>query len=127
VTAPAPSLLEAWNRLLEEPRELPKGVLPFLRAADVDFPSEGQVRVSLPPGPGLERLTSPGVRAGLKEALQRRWGHELQLIVAGGSQENGLPSRVTPETVRDGRLRDLVSKEPAIGEAVQELDLELLD
>jgi len=127
VTAPAPSLRDAWSRVLEEPRELPKGVLPFLRAADVDFPSAGQVRVSLPPGPGLERLMSPGVRAGLREALQRHWGHELELIVAGGSQEKGLPSRVTPETVRDGRLRDLVSKEPAIGEVVQELDLELLD
>jgi len=127
VTAPAPSLRDAWSRVLEEPRELPKGVLPFLRAAEVDFPSEGQVRVSLPPGPGLERLMSPGVRAGLREALQRHWGHELELIVAGKGQEKGLPSRATPETVRDGRLRDLVSKEPAIGEVVQELDLELLD
>jgi hypothetical protein len=29
--------------------------------------------------------------------------------------------------VRGGRLRELVDKEPTLGEAVEELDLELLD
>jgi DNA polymerase III subunit gamma/tau len=127
VTVPASSLREAWRRVLEQPRDLPKGVLPFLRAADVDFPSEDQVRVSLPPGPGLERLTSPGAKAGLKEALRRHWGRDLHLIISGEGEKSGPGSRITPESVRDGRLRDLVNKEPALGEAVQELDLELLD
>jgi DNA polymerase III subunit gamma/tau len=127
VTVPASSLRDAWRRVLEQPRELPKGVLPFLRAADVDFPSEDQVRVSLPPGPGLERLTSPGAKAGLKEALRRHWGRDLHLIISGEGEKSGPGSRITPESVRDGRLRDLVNKEPALGEAVQELDLELLD
>jgi DNA polymerase III subunit gamma/tau len=127
VAAPAPSLRAAWSRVLEQPRELPKGVLPFLRAADVAFPSEDQVRVSLPPGPGLERLTSPGVKAGLREALRRHWGRDPEIVIAGEDEKDGLRPRITPESVRDGRLRDLVNKEPVLGEAVQELDLELLD
>ena len=35
--------------------------------------------------------------------------------------------RITEETVRNGRLQELVDKEPALGEAVKELDLELLE
>jgi hypothetical protein len=35
--------------------------------------------------------------------------------------------RITQSAVRDGRLRELVREEPTLKEAVQELDLELLD
>lgn len=124
---PTSSLRSAWNRVLKESGELPKGVLPFLRAADVDFPGEGRVRISLPPGPGLERLRSSGTRATLREALRKHSGIDPELIIAGGDEINGPPARITPESIRDGRMRDLVNKEPALGEAVQELDLELLD
>ena len=36
-------------------------------------------------------------------------------------------ARVTLESVREGRLRELLAKEPALERAVTELDLELLD
>jgi hypothetical protein len=34
---------------------------------------------------------------------------------------------VTAEAVREGRLRDLLALEPLLGQAVKELDLELLE
>ena len=37
------------------------------------------------------------------------------------------PARISQETVREGRLRELVGKEPLLERAVEELDLELLD
>jgi DNA polymerase III subunit gamma/tau len=124
---PPSALRSAWARVLEEPGTLPKGVLPFLRAAEVDFSEKGEVRVSLPPGPGLERLKSPAALARLREALRRHSGLEPELIIAGDAESVASTSRITPESVRDGRLRELVNEEPALGEAVEELDLKLLD
>jgi len=121
------SLRSAWNHVMEEPGTLPKGVVPFLRAADVEFSEEGQVRLAIPPGPGLERLRSPGTIARLREALQRLSGLDPELIITELGAEETAPARITQESLRDGRVKDLVNKEPALGEAVQELDLELLD
>jgi len=123
----SPSLRSAWLRVLDEPGNLPKGIVPFLRAADVDFPREGQVRLSLPSGPGLERLRSPGALVSLRESLRRYSGLDPEVILAEEGEGEGGTARITLESVRDGRLKELVSKEPALGEAVQELDLELLD
>jgi hypothetical protein len=118
---------EAWARILEDPRDLPSGVLPFLRAAVVAFPEERRIELLLPPGPGLERLEDPLAVDALKKALSSHMGDDPQLEVRELEAEEGAPARVTEEMVRNGRLRELVEKEPTLGEAVKELDLELMD
>ncbi len=122
-----PELDQAWKELLRAPRNLPKGVLPFLRAAKVDFPGGREVRISLPPGPGLERLQDPLVLRSLSEALTRLFPGDAELSVRALPPQGSPGGRITEERVRKGRLQELVDKEPALGEAVQELDLELLD
>jgi hypothetical protein len=102
-------------------------VLPFLRAAQVDFPGEREVKISVPPGPGLERLQESSVQQSLREALARHFPQEVELTVRPLAPVGGPEGRITEEKVRRGRLQALVDKEPTLGEAVQELDLELLD
>jgi DNA polymerase-3 subunit gamma/tau len=121
------SLDSAWEKALESPKNLPKGVLPFLKAASVEFPSDGEIRLSVPPGPGLERLQDPQVVRKVKDAVGRFFGSAPELSVLAAAPEDGPPERITEGTVRGGRLRELVDKEPTLGEAVEELDLELLD
>lgn len=120
------TLPEAWRRLLEDPRGLPHGILPFLRAASVEFPGEARIRLVLPRGPGLERLRQGSTLRALRTELGDRFGRDPEVVV-GETEGEAQPSRITEESVRDARLRDLVEKEPALGEAVKELDLELLD
>jgi hypothetical protein len=121
------SLADAWDRVLGNPKNLPKGVLPFLRAATVEFPGEGEIRLSVLPGPGLERLQDPLVTRTLGEALAVHTGSAPDVIILANASGEGRTGRITEETLRDGRLRELLEKEPALGEAVEELDLELLD
>ncbi len=122
------TLTEAWNRILETRKDLPKGVLPFLKGASADFSLEGAIRLSIPPGPAMERLDSPATLRALKGALADlgQDGIEIILLVRDEAGEGGA-GRITEETVRKGRLEELVEKEPTLGEAVKELDLELLD
>ena len=120
-------LRQAWEDLLERPPELPGGVLPFLRAARTDFPGTDTVELHMPPGPGLEGLESRTVLAALKGALKERLDREVRVVVKEGAGSESTGERVTEETVRKGRLKELVDKEPTLEEAVQELDLELLD
>ena len=120
-------LPKAWDLALGDPKNLPKGVLPFLKAAKVDFPGDGRIQLSVLPGPGLERLQDPNVLRILGEAVGLHAGSVPELTISAEGPEEGPTDRITEETVRDGRLRELVEKEPVLGEAVKELDLELLD
>ena len=118
---------EAWSRLLQTPKDLPKGVLPFLRAAQVEFRGEAGIWIALPEGPGLDKLQEPLVQRGLREALSANAGREMKVTVRPLAPEAKASGRITEEGARKGRLKELVDKEPALGEAVKELDLELLD
>jgi hypothetical protein len=75
----------------------------------------------------LERLQDPVVVRTLKEEVGRFLGSVPDLAILPAEPGTAATERITEGTVRDGRLRDLVEKEPALGEAVKELDLELLD
>ena len=63
----------------------------------------------------------------LKAALLARGQEVTEIAILEESEIKQAPSRITEETVRKGRLQELVDKEPTLGEAVKELDLELLD
>jgi len=127
-TSPA-SLSEAWARLLQAPpgQQLPKGTAAVLRGASTDFSEAGRIRILLPPGLGKEKLEDARVIRALKSALAGLGQEDVEIEV--GEQEPGTSTqpRITEATVRKGRLQDLVEKEPTLGEAVKELDLELLD
>ncbi len=126
-TPPTGDPAVAWSRLLDEGTGLPGGLGPFLRAAVVRSGTQGQVEVVLPPGPGLDRLKEPLVRSGLEKALHRHLVGRPRLVVVPGEAPGAASGRITPETVRQSRLRKLIEREPLLGKAVQELDLELLD
>lgn len=117
--------------MLDGGRGIPPGLSSFLRVADPRDGGEGRVTVELPE-PAVERLTdSPGARRGLEEALETAWGRPVTLVLEAvgtpGSAEGSGGRRITQDTVREGRLQELVEKEPRLREAVQELDLELLE
>ncbi|MBI4540472.1 MAG: DNA polymerase III subunit gamma/tau [Gemmatimonadetes bacterium] len=118
-------LAKGWQRMIDEGVGLPSGIRPFLQAAMVAEGEGDRVVLALPPGPGLERLQSPGVRARVEAALARYVGRQVRLEVeAAGNVGAG---RVSPEELRRERLARLVEREPVLGRAVEELDLELLD
>lgn len=122
-------LASAWERTLAS-GGLPPGMSVPLRAAEVSAGPEGRIRLALPEGPALERLREePVVRRSVAAALGKALGRTVELEVvgrgAGGSGE--APARITPETVRSGRLKELVEQEPLLARAVEELDLELLE
>jgi DNA polymerase-3 subunit gamma/tau len=121
------TLAEAWEQMLEVPTGLPKGVVPFLRAAGREITPEGEIRLAIPPGPALERLDNPAVIGSLERALAARGHDSARIVMVEDEGRTRGPGRITQDTVRKGRLQELVDKEPAFGEAVKELDLELLD
>jgi DNA polymerase-3 subunit gamma/tau len=121
------ALPDAWEKVLSTPKALPAGVLPFLKAAKAEFPKDGRILITVLPGPGLERLADPVVVRALKDSLGRLSGSVPELVVVPESPGDRPAERITEGTVRNGRLKELVEKEPTLGEAVKELDLELLD
>ena len=125
---PTSNVMEAWERLLASPADAPLGMSPFLRVARVSEGEGGELHLSLPPGPGHERLSQPATLGQLREALGRHLDRSPEIVLQPpGQEEAGTTERISQESVRNGRLKDLVKKEPILGRAVEELDLELLD
>ena len=113
----------------------PAGMGAFLRAAEI-VEDRGDVLVlEMPAGPGLERMIGdPAVFEAVRSALSNDLGRGVLLEVrqkgaAAGTHGAGgrAAARITPEKVRSDQLARLSQSEPALGSAVQEWDLELLD
>ena len=121
------TLAEAWNLVLEGQADLPRGLLPFLKAASADFSADGKIRLKIPGGAAMERLSEPATIRALKGALSSSGHDSVEIVLAEEHPSDLKAPRITQDTVREGRLEELVEKEPALGEAVRELDLELLD
>jgi hypothetical protein len=107
---------------------IPSGMRPFLQAATVHSPEAGVVVIEIPEGPGLERLEDPVARRTIQDALGAVMVAPPEIVVrpSPGSGPNK-QQRISREAVRTDRLRELVQKEPRLKDAVDELDLELLD
>src|SRR5690606_2138559 len=103
----------------------PPGLGPFLRSAPVTEGAGGEVRIRLPAGPLLERLRDPGTLSQLAHGLAGQLGRAPRLVL--DADEAPADRRITLESVRRDRLRELLAKEPLLERAVEELDLELLD
>ena len=120
---------DAWGLLVEQGTGVPSGMGPFLRAATVSQSEAGGVVViELPAGPGLERLEDPAARRALQKALGGLMDTEPEIVVrASGAETSPVRERISPESVRNDRMKGLIKQEPRLQRAVDELDLELLD
>jgi len=121
------SVEEAWAAWLDEGKGVPAGMSSFLRLSAVESAGEGVVRVKAPPGPAHERLADPNVVSGIADGLAAYLGMRPEIQVADGVEGREAASRITEEEVRDDTLKALYRKEPRLEQAVEELDLELLD
>jgi DNA polymerase-3 subunit gamma/tau len=128
-TSTAGNLAAAWAQVVESGAGIPPGMVPFLAHASPRH--EGDRIVVELPAPAAERLdASPTERRALQDALGQRFGRGIRLEVVAlgsGASDGAGGTRVTQDTVRETRLRELVTQEPALGRAVEELDLELLE
>src|SRR5690606_11867657 len=123
----AAEAVEAHLRRIAESAEGMRGLKVFLRAARVAAVEEGRVVIELPPGPGLDRLTSDHVLRGrLAERLAEPLGRPVDLEVRPAGEPSPA-DRLTPERVKDEQLARLAREEPVLGKAVQEWELELRD
>ena len=123
---PPRDLHEAWARAVDSTEDLPPGAVGFLMGCEPG-PGSGDGHLVLPvPAPVADRLEARH-RTALARSLAAVLGRasvELEVVVSGTT--SGI-DRISQEGVREGRLRELIREEPALGHAVQELDLELLD
>ncbi len=137
---PTPSrsrpLAEGWKAVVAEGRRIGPGLSPILHAATVvKETSDGELLLHVPGELGSERLASSDVLPKLEEALALHSGRDSAKIsiVAGdggggeGSAAATASARVSQETVRAGRLEELVRRAPYLERAVAELDLEFVD
>src|SRR5690606_27701440 len=121
--APARSATSAFQSMLADQDGIPRGLGVFLKAAVLIEESPERLVLELPPGPGLERLTTDAAaRKQIEGALARRLGRTIALEVraqgGAGDQAPAPPPRLTPEQVKADRLRRLMEQEPLLGRAV---------
>ncbi|MHB1168363.1 MAG: DNA polymerase III subunit gamma/tau [Longimicrobiales bacterium] len=129
-TAPrSASAAAALRALQRDGSRIPHGLGIFLKVARVEEQGHDRVALSLPPGPGLERLSgdSRDARA-LEQAFGEALGRPIELVVqASTATEGAAPRRLTPEQVRSDRLARITREQPMLARAVEEWDLELID
>jgi DNA polymerase III subunit gamma/tau len=120
--------VEAWKAVVTEADGIPAGLTPFLVAARVRA-VQGGIEVMLPPGPALERLRAPDVREAVRAALRSHTGgdEEIGFVEAPAATPDGPGGRISSSTVRQGEMEDLLEREPPLKEAVEVLDLDLVD
>jgi hypothetical protein len=126
---PSATVTEAWTRWLDAGSGVPRGLTAFLRSAtvrDVD----GVVQIVPPPGPSVERLAEASVQAAIRVGLAPWLGRTPLLHVESAEPSGGAPERarrISREEVRADTLKALYRKEPSLEQAVEELDLELME
>ncbi len=124
-------LQAAWKSLMEDRtrvRAVAPGLWTFLKAAD-PREADGELLLEVPPGLEAARWRSQQVLRELEEALALHAGRDSAKIsvVERRDSDGGGGGRVTPETVRETRLRELVRHAPQLKRAIEELELDLVD
>jgi DNA polymerase-3 subunit gamma/tau len=125
-----PALRRAWRAMLEDGSDLPPGLGLVLRGAQLSVSGEGRVRVGVTEGsPVLERMEHAAARRPVEKALGRRLGRRVSLSfsASAGSAPGAGDRRITAQTARAERLRQLSADDPRLARVVEELDLELVD
>ncbi len=119
----------ALRALQRDGSRIPQGLGIFLKVARVEEQGNDRVVLSLPNGPGLERLSgdSRDARA-LEDAFTEALGRQVRLVVqAAAAGEATAPRRFTPGQVRADRLARITREQPMLARAVDAWDLELID
>ncbi len=123
------SLAEAWQLVLADPSYAPRGLKVVL--GDTRASEEGNSLILKTRGDLVaEKLHDPSVRRKLEEGLALHAGRdsvEISIVNVAAGDQDGAAARITEETARRTRLRDLVERAPHIEQAVRELDLDLVD
>ena len=123
------SLVEAWPRVLADPSCAPRGFKVVL--GDTRTREDGNSLILEAPGDLVaEKLSDVSVRRRLERGLALHAGRdyaEISLVKVAGAHQAGPSARITEESARRTRLRDLVERAPHIEQAVRELDLDLVD
>lgn len=120
--------VSAFDILLASGEGIPSGLRPFLHGARREPLGARGLRLTVSPGPGLDRLRRPGGTNSLAEALHGQLGFRPEIDVHESRSEGpSTPRAVSPQQVRQERLEELVEREPLLARAVEEFDLELLD
>ena len=118
----------AWQSLPSGQAGLPAGLGLVLRTSRFVGIEEDVAHVEVPEGPGLDRLSERDIRVAVAKAFSAALGRTVSLEVrAPGSGEDPGEVRITPETVRNGRVQSMVESDPKLGRAVETLDLELME
>ena len=127
-------LKELLNTLGGEPRPWSYAEPPRPGGPKTGSPKPGADGPGAPVGAPKKKssLARPPLESGPSVPPASQEGGAPGEVVApwrAGGLAGGLPEdeRVTVEAAREGRLRDLLEREPGLVPAVQELDLELLD
>ena len=122
------SLADAWRALLGDTPRLPMGLAGILRS--VRAREDGEALILEVHGDlAAEKLGDASVRRMLEKGLALhadRKSAKISITSESSTSPQG-GARVTEETVRRTRLRDLVERAPHIERAVMELDLDLVD
>jgi hypothetical protein len=124
---PTDDIVEAWARWLDAGKGIPAGLTPFLRSAEVRDDGSGRLSIRPLPGPAYERLLERPVLDAIGEGLVPHLGRMPVLVVETPVEARDALARITPEAVREDTLKALFRQEPRLEQAVEELDLELMD
>jgi DNA polymerase-3 subunit gamma/tau len=129
-------LAEGWKAVVADGRRIGPGLSPILHAATVvKETSDGTLVLHVPGELGSERLAGADVLPKLEEALALHSGRDsakISIVAEDGGGGEGsaaaaASASVSQETVRAGRLEELVRRAPYLERAVAELDLEFVD
>ena len=123
------SLAEAWPLVLADRSYSPKGLRVAL--GETRAREDGKRLILETRGDLVaEKLQDSSVRRKLEKGLALLAGRdsaEISIVNVAAGPSGGAAVRVTEETARQTRLRDLVERAPHIERAVKELDLEFVD
>jgi hypothetical protein len=117
----------AWLAWLDEGKTVPKGLAAFLRAAEVSALEDGRLAVRGLAEPAAERLSELPVMDAIREGLTPFLGRAVRVVIDSGPAGSATVTRVTEEEARSDTLKALYRQEPRLEQAVQELDLELME
>ena len=131
-SAAASSVEAAFRNIVRNKvSQIPHGLAIFMKAGRVQEGEPGVVRLELPPGPGLERLSSePATRRSIEALFAEELGRAITLdvrAIGGPEKPRDAPQRFTVEGVKKDQLSRLASSDPTLKKAVDEWNLELMD
>ncbi len=121
------SVEEAWSRWLDSGRGVPKGMSAFLRSAGVAALPDGTIQITPLPGPATERLTEKRVQREISSGLEPFLGRSARVVLGSPEAPAASERRISQDAVKEDTLSALFRQEPRLEQAVQELDLELME